>query len=181
MAIAEKMQIIYIVKNPVWFLKNLKDYNFKIYGWYVFSYLPINGPPVIKSVFSSHLSPWVDEEETGAHKRLERCWDCFNAVRVFIRIHLSKNLYIISLSYLCLIFFCLHLTTFCGNLSLRIVPQMVVHLSFATCFSIWLLYRFTFHFLSLYPLPLSSSHSILPVATVKVSRRLAGSSFIGFF
>lgn len=91
---------------------------------------------------------------------------------------MSTDLYLISFSHLYLIFFCLHLTSFCGNLSPQMVPQTVAHLSFATCFSIWLLYHFTIHFLSLYPLPLSSlSHFILPVAIVKESRRLVGSSF----
>ena len=136
------------------------------------AFSPFNGPPVLNLLISSSMC-----YETGKHKQLKGV--CSVCVCVSIRVHLSENLNLISLSYRRLIFFCLHLTTFWSNLSLWMVPQTVAHLSFATCFSIWLLYHFTFHFLSLSP-PLSSSHSIV-VATVEESRRLVGCSFIGFF
>lgn len=72
------------------------------------------------------------------------CWGCFNAV--WVAVHLSTNLYFICLWHLCSIFLCLHLSNFSANLSLRVLPHTLTHLSFPTCFSIWLLYHLTFHF-----------------------------------
>lgn len=95
-----------------------------------------------------------------------------------VAIHLSTNLYFICLWHLCSIFLCLHLSNFSGNLSLRVLPHTLTHLSFATCFSIWLLYHLTFHFsfhAPFFNLHLTSSYHCQRI------RRLVVPSFTRFF
>lgn len=70
-------------------------------------------------------------------------------------VHLLKKLYFTPLSRLSLIFFHPHPANFCGNLSLRMFPGTVTDPSFATCFSIWLLYHVTYHFSFHRPPPLN--------------------------
>lgn len=113
----------------------------------MFSYFIITGPSLSLNWSSVYISVHGQLRKKQEHERFffKKTFQC--SVRRLPRsppVHESRLGFFLTR----VIFFSLHLTCFCGNLSPRMVPQTLVHLSFATCFfhlafSITLLFIFS--------------------------------------